>query len=41
MENFNQFVPIVIGLALTWFVVLGARELVKEASGAVFKKTNA
>ncbi len=41
MENLNQFLPIVIGLVLTWFVVLGALELVKEASGVVFKKTNA
>ncbi len=39
MSHFNEIAPILIGLTLGWFVVLGARELFKEASTAVFKKT--
>ena len=39
MFDLNQIAPIVIGLALVWFVILGARELFKEASVAVVKKS--
>ena len=41
MTDLTRFVPILMGLLLTWFVVLGTRELFKEASIAVMKKTNA
>ena len=41
MNQINEFLPLLVGLALMWFVILGARELFKEATGAVIKKTNA
>jgi len=41
MTNLNEFLPLLVGAALCWFVILGARELFKEASEAVLKKTNA
>ena len=39
MAQINEFFPLLVGLALSWFVILGARELFKEASRAIFKKT--
>ncbi len=41
MLNLNELLPLLVGIALTWFVILGTRELLKEATGAVAKKTNA
>ena len=41
MADLNQFLPLLVGAVLGWFVILGARELFKEATGAVLKKTNA
>ena len=41
MSELNNLAPFVIGLVLTWFVILGAREFFKEASVLVMKKTNA
>ncbi|WP_269623381.1 hypothetical protein [Prochlorococcus marinus] len=40
MSNLKEFVPILIGLPIGWFVLLGARELFKEAS-VVMKRSNA
>ena len=41
MSHLNEFAPIAIGLVLSWFVVLGAREMLKEATAVVVKKSNA
>ncbi len=41
MSYLSEFAPVIIGLALGWFVILGARELFKEASLALVKKSNA
>ena len=41
MQHLNEFAPMLIGLILGWYVILGARELFKEASVAVMKKSNA
>ena len=39
MLHSTEILPILIGLALSWFVILGTRELIKEASMAVVKKS--
>ena len=41
MSFLSEFTPLVVGLALGWFVILGARELFKEASLVLVKKSNA
>ena len=41
MSYLSEYAPVLIGLALGWFVILGARELLKEASSAFVKKSNA
>ena len=41
MTQISEFLPLLVGLALSWFVIMGARELYKEASSAAIKKTNA
>ena len=38
--DLTQIAPILIAIPLSWFVILGILELYKEASVAVFKKTN-
>ena len=40
MFELTNLAPLLVGLILAWFVILGTRELVKEASFAVIKKTN-
>ncbi len=39
MLHLNNIAPILAGLTLAWLVVLGTRELFKEASVIVLKKT--
>ena len=39
MLHSTEILPILIGFALSWFVILGTRELIKEASMAVVKKS--
>ncbi len=39
MTSLSQYAPIVVGFALGWFVILGVRELFKEASTAFVKKS--
>ncbi len=41
MSKLTDFAPLLIGAALTWFVIMGVREIFKEAYFAVMKKTNA
>ena len=41
MTQISEFLPLLVGLALSWFVIMGARELFKEATSAVVKKTHA
>ena len=41
MSYLSDYAPIVIGLALGWFVILGTREIFKEASSVSVKKSNA
>ncbi|KGG16188.1 MULTISPECIES: hypothetical protein [unclassified Prochlorococcus] len=40
MTYLTNYFPTLIGLTLVWFVALGMRELIKEAS-IVMKKSNA
>ncbi len=39
MSNSTELIPVILGLVLSWFVILGTRELIKEASLAVVRKT--
>ena len=41
MNHFEEFIPIVIGGGLAWFVFLGIRELLKETSIAINKRSAA
>ena len=41
MSYLSEYAPIIIGLALGWFVILGIREILKEASFVFVKKSNA
>ena len=41
MSYLSEYAPIVIGLALGWFVILGTREILQEASSVFVKKSNA
>ena len=41
MSYVSEYAPIIIGLALGWFVILGTREILKEASSVFVNKSNA
>ena len=41
MSYVSEYAPMIIGLALGWFVILGIREILKEASFVFVKKSNA
>ena len=41
MSYLIEYAPILIGLTLGWFVILGTREILKEASTVFVNKSNA
>ncbi len=39
MTHFSEMVPTILAIALVWFVIRGTRELFREASMAVVRKS--